>query len=86
MITELNLNKLKKIEKNMIWLLVLVVILILLYVSSIFCCIEPLVSKDIEITLPVLLLIMCPIVNTIIALKYAKWSDVKRVFKSKDKQ
>lgn len=47
-------------------------------------CIEPLVSKDIELTLPVLLLIMCPIVNTIIALKYAKWSDVKRVFKNKD--
>lgn len=65
----------------MIWLLV---ILIVLYVSSIFTCIEPLVSKDIELTFPVLLLIMCPIVNTIIALKYAKWSDVKRVFKSKD--
>lgn len=65
----------------MIWLLV---ILIVLYVSSIFTSIEPLVSKDIELTFPVLLLIMCPIVNTIIALKYAKWSDVKRVFKSKD--
>ena len=65
----------------MIWLLV---ILIVLYVSSIFTCIEPLVSKGIELTFPVLLLIMCPIVNTIIALKYAKWSDVKRVFKSKD--
>ena len=65
----------------MIWLLV---ILIVLYVSSIFTCIDPLVSKDIELTLPVLLLIMCPIVNTIIALKYAKWSDVKRVFKNKD--
>ena len=65
----------------MIWLFV---ILIVLYVLSIFTCIEPLVSKDIELTLPVLLLIMCPIVNTIIALKYAKWSDVKRVFKNKD--
>ena len=65
----------------MIWLFV---ILIVLYVLSIFTCIEPLVSKDIELTLPVLLLIMCPIVNTIIALKYAKWSDVMRVFKNKD--
>lgn len=65
----------------MIWLLV---ILIVLYVLSVFTCIEPLVSKDIELTLPVLLLIICPIVNTIIALKYAKWSDVKRVFKNKD--
>ena len=65
----------------MTWLLV---ILIVLYVMSMFCCLEPLASKDIELTFPVLLLIMCPIVNTIIALKYAKWSDVKRVFKSKD--
>lgn len=60
------------------------VILIVLYVLSMFCCLEPLASKDIELTFPVLLLIMCPIVNTIIALKYAKWSDVKRIFKSKD--
>lgn len=65
----------------MTWLLV---ILIVLYILSVFTCIEPLANKDIELTFPVLLLIMCPIVNTIIALKYAKWSDVKRVFKSKD--
>lgn len=65
----------------MSWLLV---ILIVLYVSSIFTCIEPLASKGIELNLPVLLLVLCPIVNTIIALKCAKWSDVKRLFKSKD--
>lgn len=65
----------------MIWLLV---ILIVLYVTSIFGCIEPLASRKIELNLPVLLLVLCPIVNTIIALRYAKWSDVKRVFKSKE--
>ncbi len=60
------------------------VFLIVLYVSSIFGCIEPLASRKFELNLPVLLLILCPIVNTIIALKYANWSDVKRVFKSKE--
>ena len=65
----------------MIWLLV---ILIVLYVTSIFGCIEPLARRKFELNLPVLLLILCPIVNTIIALRYAKWSDVKRVFKSKE--
>jgi hypothetical protein len=65
----------------MIWLLV---ILIVLYITSIFGCIEPLASRKIELNLPVLLLVLCPIVNTIIALRYAKWSDVERVFKSKD--
>lgn len=65
----------------MIWLLV---ILIVLYVTSIFGTVEPLASRKIELNLPVLLLVLCPIVNTIIALRYAKWSDVKRIFKSKD--
>jgi len=60
----------------MTWLLV---ILIVLYVTSIFGCIEPLASREIELNLPVLLLVLCPIVNTIIALRYAKWSDVKRI-------
>lgn len=62
----------------------LVAILIAFYISSIFGCVEPLTSKKIELNLPVLLLVLCPIVNTIIALKNANWSDVKRVFKSKD--
>ena len=65
----------------MIWLLV---ILIVLYVTSIFGCIEPLASRKIELNLAVLLLVLCPIVNTIIAIKNANWSDAKRVFKSKD--
>lgn len=65
----------------MTWLLV---ILIVLYVTSIFGCMEPLASRNIELNLPVLLLVLCPIVNTIIALRYAKWSDVMRVFKNKD--
>ena len=61
------------------------VLLIVLYVSSIFCCAVSLASRKIELlNLPVLLLMLCPIVNTIIALRYAKWSDVKRVFKSKE--
>lgn len=59
------------------------VFLIVLYVSSIFGCIEPLARREIELNLPVLLLVLCPIVNTIIALRYANWSDVKRIFKSK---
>lgn len=58
----------------------LLVILIVLYVTSVFGCIEPLASRKVELNLPILLLILCPIVNTIIALKYAKWSDVKKIF------
>ena len=60
------------------------VFLIVLYLSSIFGCIEPLVSRDIELNFPVILLVLCPIVNTIIALRDAKWSEIKRVFKSKE--
>ena len=58
----------------------LLVILIVLYILSVFGCIEPLASRKFELNLPVLLLMMCPIVNTIIALRYANWSDVKRLF------
>lgn len=62
----------------------LFVILIVLYALSIIGCIEPFENRKIEVNLPVLLLILCPIVNTIIALKNANWSDAKRVFKSKE--
>ena len=63
---------------------IIFVFLIVLYLSSIFGCIEPLVSRDIELNFPVILLVLCPILNTIIALRDAKWSDVKRIFKSKN--
>ena len=67
-------------KKEKIIMIMTLVFLIVLYVSSIFGCIEPLASRKIELNFPVLLLVLCPIVNTIIALRYAKWSDVKRVF------
>lgn len=60
------------------------VFLVVLYALSIIGCIEPLGNREIELNLPVLLLVLCPIVNTIIAIKNANWSDAKRVFKSKE--
>lgn len=61
----------------------LFVILIVLYALSIIGCIEPLGNREVELNLPVLLLVLCPIVNTIIAIKNANWSDAKTVFTKK---
>lgn len=63
---------------------VLIGLLIGFYVLCFIGCITSLEDRDIKLSLPIVLLILCPIVNTIIAFKNANWDDVKRLFKRKE--
>lgn len=60
-------------------------ILLVIYLFSAFGTIEPICDKDVAMNFYTFFIIFMPILNTYLAIKYAKWSEVKKIFKNKEK-
>lgn len=59
-------------------IIIITVIVLVIYIASVFCSITYLVEKDVELCLLSVIIVLCPILNTIIAIKGCKPKEVFR--------
>ena len=65
---------------------IVLIILLVFYLFSAFGTIEPICDRDVEMNFFTFIIVFTPILNTYLAIKYAKWGEVKKLFEEKKKK
>lgn len=60
---------------------ILILVLVALYLFSCFGSIEEMVDKDVDLSLLTLIIVMCPILNTILAIRNVKFKETIKKLK-----